>query len=123
MPMQQRQLPGSGCFTCEVEQVQSGDDLHLLVSLGIDRLYKRVRARLYGVDTPDAYQEPPDSEAGRVRSQVQRLVKDKTCYVRVNGYAGAASDDSGWLVTLFLGPNEEHPCLNQILNEQGYVFR
>ena len=97
----------------------SGDDLILLVSLGIDNLYKKVRVRLYGVDTPDANKAGSDTEAGRVRDQVNKLIKGKKCMIRAHSQGAGKG---GWVVTLHLDLSMNTETLNEILRQEGYVF-
>lgn len=107
------------CYLAEVQEVHSGDDLVLLVSLGIDNLYKKVRVRLQGVDTPDAYKAGSDTKAGKIRDQVNRLVKGKKCAIQVHTQS---SGKGGWVVTLYLDANTQTETLNEILRQEGYVF-
>lgn len=101
----------------EVLEVHSGDDLVLLVSLGVDSLFKKVRVRLHGVDTPDAYRATPDTEAGKVRDLVAKMVKGKKCTIDVH-----TQGKGSWVVSLYLGITDDAECLNVILQKQGYVF-
>lgn len=104
-------------FKAEVKEVHSGDDLVLMIDLGFDGLFKRVRVRLRGVDTPDGYKAPANTEAGEVRNLVQGLTRKKKCSVEVHSVGGG-----GWVVSLFLG-NPEAECLNDLLISKGYIFR
>lgn len=99
-----------------VEEVHSGDDLTLLIDLGVDGLYKKVRARLHGVDTPCANKQASTDEAGRVRDSVKMQVRSTKCKVDVHAYGRG-----GWIVTLYMDGVEE--TLNDILIRQGYVFK
>ncbi len=101
----------------EVLEVHSGDDMVLLASLGVDNLYKKVRVRLHGVDTPDAYRAAPGTEAGDVRDAVAKTVKGKRCTIDVH-----TQGKGSWIVSLYLGITDEAECLNTILQKQGYVF-
>lgn len=105
-------------FKARVEEVHSGDDLVLLVDLGIDSLYKRIRARLHGVDTPDAYKAVQGTEAGKVRDTVREITNNKACYVEVK-----SEGKGGWVVRLFV-ENDNEPMIdvNQSLIDSGYVF-
>lgn len=105
-------------FFCTIEEVHSGDDLILLVNLDIDGFYKRTRARLQGVDTPDAYKEKADTKAGSVRDQVRRLTSSRTCVIEVH-----AEGKGGWIVTLHVKDGNEWINLNERLIEMGYVYR
>lgn len=111
---------GVQCYISEVLDVHSGDDLILMVDLNHDNLYKRVRARLKGVDTPDAYQSKIDTEAGRIREYVRSVTYKKKCRIAVHGQNRGSG---GWLVTLYLGLDDTAQSLNEILQEQGYIFR
>jgi hypothetical protein len=103
-----------------VEEVHSGDDIVLLVNLGVDNLLKRVRARLQGVDTPDAYKATSATDAGKVRDWVRHYLNGKACHVEVH------SDKKGcWIVTLYI-TEKDNPIpisLNKLLQDEGYVFR
>ena len=104
-------------YRVDVVEVHSGDDLVLMVDLGIDGLYKKVRARLQGVDTPDAYKTAANTEAGQVRKYVQKLTIRKRCFVHVHNMGVG-----GWKVDLFLGANDSTDCLNDILKAKGYIY-
>lgn len=104
-------------YTVFVEEVRSGDDLMLLVDLGTDNLFKRVRARLSGVDTPDAYKEGPDTDAGKIREEVRMLTRTK-CEILV-----FSKNNASWIVELFLTDKEKsRTSLNQWLISKGYVY-
>lgn len=107
-------------YKVEVLEVHSGDDLVLMVDLGVEGLYKKVRARLFGIDTPDAHKETPDTEAGKVRDLVRRLTLNVECMVDVNSSSGKG----GWKVTLYRVPAKGSPeSINEVLRSQGYVFK
>lgn len=101
----------------EVLEVHSGDDLVVMASLGVDNLYKKVRVRLHGVDTPDAYRASPGTEAGEVRDKVSRLVKGKKCLMEIHTQGRAS-----WVVTLYTGISDVSETLNDILRSEGYVY-
>lgn len=107
-------------YSAKILEVISGDDLQLFVDLGIDDLFKKVRVRLHGVDTPDAYHAKPDTAAGRVRDQVRELARKKDCVIDVH-----EQRRGGWIVTLHLQvPGDQSSLnLNEALIEQGFVFR
>ena len=99
-------------------EVISGDDLVLMVDLNIDDLFKRVRARLQGVDTPDAYHSKGDTIAGELRAEVRKLTKNKQCSIDVHSMG-----KGGWVVTLYIHtPEAESLNLNEMLKERGFVF-
>lgn len=104
-------------FFAEVKEVHSGDDLILMVDLGIDGLFKKARCRLAGVDTPDAYRSDGSTEAGKVRDYVKSVVKTRRCYIEVLG-----ERRNSWLITLFVEDDGKLSCLNKVLMDQGYVF-
>lgn len=105
-------------YDATVEEVRSGDDLVLLVALGVDELYKRVRARLHGADTPDAYKAGPDTEAGAIRDEVRRLTRGRVRVELVKAGSGS------WVVVLhYMNDGREWVSLNQTLIERGYVFK
>ena len=106
-------------FSCTVMEVISGDDLILMVDLGIDDLYKRIRARLMGVDTPDAYRKSGDGAAGKVREEVRKLTKGRPCRIMVHEKLRG-----GWIVRLYINVGRDKPelDLNEYLISQGHIF-
>jgi endonuclease YncB( thermonuclease family) len=106
-------------YACDVIEVHSGDDLIVLVDLGIDDLYKRTRIRLAGCDTPDAYQKAVDTTAGRVREKVRRLVAGRPCQIDVH-----SQGRGGWKVTLWAATEDSEDLLNinKILVDDGFIF-
>lgn len=105
-------------YQARVEEVHSGDDLILMVDLGFDNQFKRVRARLLGVDTPDAYKANASTEAGKVRDKVRILTKDKRCVIDVH-----SSRRGGWIVTLYTQEDEnEYFNINESLMVMGFVY-
>lgn len=112
---QERDFP---VYAVKVEEVHSGDDLILMVDLGIDNLFKRVRARLAGVDCPDAYRAAPDTDAGKVRDSVRDLTRGE-CRAQVHQQGGRG----GWLVTLFYRATDSaFKNLNDQLISEGHVY-
>lgn len=108
-------------YRVAVEEVHSGDDLMLMVDLGMDGLHKRTRARLIGVDTPNAFRSGGAiaSEAVEVRDYVRTLTSRSVCAVRVHG-----TGKGGWLVTLLvtLPGSDSITDVNDLLRQRGYVF-
>lgn len=105
-------------YDATVEEVRSGDDLVLLVALGMDDLYKRVRTRLHGVDTPDAYKAGAETEAGALRDEVRRLTRGRVQIEKVR------CGNGGWVGVLqYLDDHHEWVNLNQLLVLRGYVFK
>lgn len=108
-------------YDVQVMEVLSGDDMVLMVDLGVDGLFKKVRARLHKVDTPDAFRSSPESEAQAVRRDVLALISGKTCYVDVH-----SSKKSGWIVTLYTESAEngdDTVCVNTYLTGMGYIYK
>lgn len=106
-------------YDARVEEVHSGDDLVLLVNLGVDGLYKRVRTRLYGVDVPNAYRACADTEAGEVRDEVRRVTTGRPCKIQV-----ITQGRGGWVVILFvLSGDGTQTNVNEVLIGRGYVYR
>lgn len=101
-----------------VEEVHSADDFILLVDLGVDGLFKRTRARLHGVDAPNAYKVRADAEAGRLRDEVKRMVMGAHCEI------GLVSEGrGGWLIDLYMhssATGEVH--VNSALRARGYIY-
>ncbi len=112
---------GNTRFKATVEEVHSGDDLILMVDLNVDCLYKKVRARLQGVDTPDAYKAQADTQAGSVRDRVRKLTQGKQCWVDLH-----QQGRGGWIVTLWVknGKAEDEPQnVNAMLKDEGFVYQ
>ena len=104
-------------YSAKVEEVHSADDYIILANLGVDGLFKRVRARLFGVDTPNAYKLPADSTAGKLRDECRELLNGK-CRVEV-----LAEGKGGWIVKMFTHePDGDVLCINDILKARGYVY-
>lgn len=113
-------MVGKPQYEVTVEEVHSGDDLVVMVNLGIDGLYKKVRVRLYGVDTPNAYRVKGDTDAGKVRDEIKHLTQTSRCSVIVQGQG-----KGGWLVTLFAHKSgEPQPVnVNELLASRGFVYQ
>lgn len=101
-----------------IEQVISGDDLMVLVELAFDDLWKKVRIRLEGVDTPDAYKESAATEAGKIRQQVSDIVRSGKCTIEVKSQSRKA-----WVVVLYVHKNNEKINLNELLKSQGFIYQ
>jgi len=105
-------------YKAEVQEVHSGDDLVLMVDLGVDGLHKKVRVRLHGVDTPDAFKSSNKTEAGEVRDTVRKLTMGRKCNVHVH-----TQGRGGWIVTLSICNDDGSLTnLNKILAEAGHVY-
>jgi hypothetical protein len=104
-------------FRAEVRDVYSGDDLIIWVDLGVDSLWKKVRFRLHGVDTPKAVGCGPDTEAGRIRSEVYELVRRHPLRIEVVGRPGTT-----WTGNVTIERPVGDLNLNQYLIDKGYPF-
>lgn len=106
-------------YKAKIVDVFSGDDLIVMVELGVEDLYKRQRIRLHGVDTPNAIGAAADTEAGQVRSYVRSLVRDKPLNIKVQ-FRGANS----WVAIVEVETQEGVTInLNEELVNQGYAFK
>lgn len=104
-------------YCAKVEEVHSADDYILLVNLGVDGLFKRVRVRLMGVDAPNAYKTSVDSEASVLREECRRLLSGR-CSIEV-----VSEGKGGWIVKMFTHePDTTRLCLNDILRARGYTY-
>ena len=105
-------------YRAKVEDVRSGDDLVLMVDLGVDGLYKRTRARLHGVDAPNAFQADQGTEAVNLREELRTLLQGQDVEVVVAG-----TGKGGWVVDLCLPGTLGTPLhINNMLQERGYVY-
>jgi hypothetical protein len=105
-------------FSATIDQVNSGDDMVAMVDLGIDGLYKKVRVRLKGVDTPNAYKATSDTDAGKLRSMVRKLVIGRKCEIVVH-----LQGKGGWVCTLYVLQDQDNVLdINELLSKQGYVY-
>ena len=104
-------------YQCKVLEVRSGDDLIIMVDLNIDDLFKRVRARLRGVDTPSGHKENPNTVGGKIRGDVSRLVKNRECRIDVH-----SQGKGGWVVTMHVTSEGKEMELNAYLREKGFVY-
>jgi endonuclease YncB( thermonuclease family) len=104
-------------FACEVREVFSGDDLIVMVDLGVMNLFQRQRIRLAGVDTPNAIGSREDTSGGEVRRQVRQLARGRKAKLSVvTRYANS------WVVQLTIETPEGPVDLNQRLVDQGYTY-
>jgi endonuclease YncB( thermonuclease family) len=106
-------------FTAEVKEVFSGDDLIVMVDLGVEGLWKKQRVRLDGVDAPNAVKSASETPAGQIRSYVRTLCKNRKLEIEVLS-RGANS----WVVHLWVdtGGATLH-SLNDDLIAQGYAYK
>ncbi len=104
-------------YEAKVEEVHSGDDFIVMANLGVDGLFKRTRVRLHGVDAPNAYKAAASTEAGRVRDEVKKLVREK-CLVEV-----VSEGKGGWIVNMTVFDDDGQPIsLNGLMRDKGYVY-
>ena len=103
-------------FPAEVKEVYSADDMLVQVDLKVAGVHIQKRARLHGVDAPDAFKKTPESNEGRLRDEVRRLVKG-SCRVSI-----VKEVKGDLIVTLFYEKKGEYVNLNAELMERGYIF-
>lgn len=101
----------------EVTDVYSGDDLIVMVDLGVEDLYKRRRIRLHGVDAPNGIGASSQTKAGKVRAYVRHLCERKRVRLTV-----VSKNLRSWVAVVeVLGSGEPHN-INQDLIAQGFKF-
>lgn len=105
-------------LTGEVRDVFSGDDLVVMIDLGVDDLWKKKRIRLYGVDTPNAVGQAHDTEAGRVRSYVRDFVRNAKVHI-----TPVSSNGSSIVAVIEVERGGQLVNLNDDLIAQGYRFQ
>jgi hypothetical protein len=110
-------MTGTKIYEVVVEEVHSGDDLVLMVDLGVDGLFKKVRARLRGVDTPSAFRAGKASEAGELRDAVRAIVAQGKATVELHSHGRG-----GWMVTLLVSTRDGEINVNETLIAKGYVY-
>lgn len=104
-------------YEARVEEVHSGDDFILLVDLGVGGIFKKTRVRLHGVDAPNAYRAGENTDAGRVRDEVRRMIGSKCLIELLNEGKG------GWIVEMTVFDSGNRPIsLNQVLRDRGYLY-
>lgn len=105
-------------YSVEIRDVYSGDDLVVMVDLGVESLWKKQRVRLRGVDTPNAIHAGDDSEAGRVRYLVRSLARGRTGTITVTNRNSAG----GWVVELEVNTPDGPLNLNAYLIQRGFKY-
>jgi endonuclease YncB( thermonuclease family) len=98
--------------------VFSGDDLVLMVDLGVEGLHKRQRVRLYGVDTPNAVNAGQDTDAGKVRALIRSMTRDRKVTLTVHSRVGTS-----WVGTVMVHTRDGDIQLNQFLIERGFSYQ
>lgn len=106
------------CFEAEVVDVYSGDDLIVMVDLGIENLFKKQRVRLQGVDTPNAIGSGANTPAGAVRAYVRNLCRGKKIKLEVT-----SRSLSSWVAVVHVVLDSGLHNLNEDLIAQGYVYK
>lgn len=104
-------------YIAEICDVFSGDDLSVMIDLGIEGLHKRQRVRLHGVDTPNAIGMSPSTEAGKVRAYVRKVCYGKRLVVTV-----ISRNVSSWVCRVDVLGGGESLNLNDDLISKGYKF-
>lgn len=110
--------PTERVYSAKVEEVFSGDDLVLMVDLGAENLHLRQRVRLHGVDTPNAINEGPDTDAGKVRGYVRNITRDRPVRVRLVSRIGGS-----WVAVVVITTRDGELNLNDDLIAQGFAFK
>lgn len=105
-------------YNAKVEEVFSGDDLVLMIDLATENLFLRQRVRLHGVATPSAVNASPDTEAGKLRSYVRNLTRDRPARLRVLSRIGGS-----WVGILIISTRDGDINLNDELIAQGFQFK
>lgn len=105
-------------YTGEVKEVFSGDDLVVLVDLGVEDLWKRQRVRLHGVDTPDGTSAGAGTEAGKVRTYVRDITRNRKVTLDVKH-----KSRGGWVAVVYVETPQGLVNLNDELIQQGYEFK
>lgn len=111
-------MPSNEEYRGKVVDVFSGDDLMIMLDLGVDDLHKKKRVRLSGVDAPNAVHEPDDSEAGKVRRIVRDLSRERECTVQVTNKIG-----NSWVAVVLIHTRDTTINLNELLIARGYQFK
>jgi len=106
-------------FDVVVNEVHSGDDLIVTVDLGVAGLFKKVRARLKGVDVPSAHRLTKDTEAGKLRDELKEIIKKGNCRILLHNEL-----KGGWLITLYVSivDSTESIDVNKYFMDKGYVY-
>lgn len=105
-------------YKAEVLEVYSGDDLCLMVDLGVEGLHKKQRVRLQDVDTPNGIGAAADTEAGKVRAWVAMMTRNRKVTLTVTSRGGRNS----WIGLIDLETPNGKINLNTELILQGYKF-
>lgn len=104
-------------YPCEVREVFSGDDLVLMVDLGVEGLHKKQRVRLHGVDTPNAIKAAPNTSAGEIRNYVRRLT-----WRRPGHFEVVSRNVGSWVGILTVSTPTGQVNVNQDLIGKGYQY-
>lgn len=102
----------------EVVEVFSGDDMIVMIDLGVEGLHKKQRVRLFGVDAPNAMNAGPGTDAGRVRSHVKNLCKNRKIHLEI-----VSRSIKSWVAKVSIQGGEVPYDLNADLVAQGYEYK
>ncbi len=105
-------------YNAKVEEVFSGDDLVMMIDLATENLFLRQRVRLHGVDTPSAVNASPETQAGKIRTYVRNITRDRPARFRVISRIGGS-----WVGILIVNTREGDINLNDELIAQGFQFK
>jgi hypothetical protein len=107
-------------YAATVLEVQSADDITILLDFGVGGSMLKKRARLAGVDAPDAYKKGPDTTEGKLREEVRQLLRGADVLVRVD-----SETKTSLRITLVYKVKGQHTPinLNSLLIERGFIFK
>jgi endonuclease YncB( thermonuclease family) len=89
-----------------------------MVDLGVEDLFKRVRVRLAGVDTPPYQGRAAEGAAGEVRRWVRDMTRGKDILLLVHSRLS-----NSWVCTVIVDHSGDNPIdLNAELVAKGYVY-
>lgn len=101
-------------YACSVVRVLGGDDVVMMVDLGVDNLFKRVRVKLQGVLVPDK-----NADRARHHEAKQQLIKalKGDCAIKLCDVSKGI-----WLVRLFVKQQGSWHDVNERLIARGFVY-
>jgi hypothetical protein len=105
-------------YACEVKEVFSGDDLVVMVDLGVENLFRKQRVRLSGVDTPNAVGAGETTAAGIIRREIRMLAIRKKAKLTI-----VSRNTNSWVVVLIVETPEGPVNVNERLIAQGYEYK
>lgn len=104
-------------YKAKVEEVYSGDDIIVMVDLGVEELHQRRRVRLYGVDTPNAIGQQFNTPAGIIRTKVRELLRWKPVEITV-----MSRPNNSWIAIVELVTETGTLNINDYLIAEGFKY-